>query len=87
MPNMNIKLTHTMAKYVEAEVSNGNYSSANEVIIDALRALKDARDVQKEELRLLRKEVQLGIEAAERGEFSDRTLDEMYQTALREAGY
>jgi antitoxin ParD1/3/4 len=87
MPTMNVSLTDEMAKYVEAEVASGDYVSASEVVRDALRTLKHAREMEEEELRILREEVRLGIEAADRGEFSDRTLDEIYQAALREAGY
>jgi len=37
---MNISLTPELEKFVESTVKNGNYSSASEVIIAALRLLK-----------------------------------------------
>jgi antitoxin ParD1/3/4 len=86
MPTMNVSLTEEMAKYVESEVARGDYVSASEVVRDALRVLKHSREMEEEELRLLRHEVRVGIEAAERGEFSDRTLDDIFNAVLRENG-
>ncbi len=60
--------------------------SASEVVRDALRVLKHEREMEAEELRILREEVQIGIDAADRGEFSERTLEDMFQAALRENG-
>lgn len=85
MPTMNVSLTEEMVKYVETEVASGDYVSASEVVRDALRLLKRSHEMEEEELRLLRQEVQAGIEAADRGEFSDLTLDEMFELALRES--
>lgn len=86
MPTMNVSLTEEMTKFVESEVAGGDYVSASEVVRDALRLLKHERELEAEELRVLREEVRVGIEAAGRGEFSERTLDDIFQAALRENG-
>lgn len=86
MPTMNVSLTDEMVKFVEKQIAGGDYVSASEVVRDALRVLKHDREMEAEELRILREEVQIGIDAADRGEFSERTLDEMFQAALRENG-
>jgi hypothetical protein len=44
----------------------------------------DRRD-ESEKLRLLRKEIALGLEAAEAGRFSDRSIAEIAQSVLDEA--
>jgi antitoxin ParD1/3/4 len=86
MPTMNVSLTEEMTKFVESEVTGGDYVSASEVVRDALRLLKHEREMENEELRILREEVRVGLEAAEHGEFSERTLDDIFQAALRENG-
>lgn len=86
MPTMNVSLTDEMVKFVETQVAGGDYVSASEVVRDALRVLKHEREMEAEELRILREEIQIGIDAADRGEFSERTLEDMFQAALRENG-
>ncbi|MGE0282139.1 MAG: type II toxin-antitoxin system ParD family antitoxin [Rhizobiaceae bacterium] len=86
MPTMNVSLTDEMVKFVEMQVAGGDYVSASEVVRDALRVLKHEREMEAEELRILREEIQIGIDAADRGEFSERTLEDMFQAALRENG-
>jgi len=83
---MNVSLTDEMVKFVEAQIAGGDYVSASEVVRDALRVLRHERQMEAEELRILREEVQIGIDAADRGEFSERTLEDMFQAALRENG-
>ena len=86
MPTMNVSLTDEMVKFVETQIAGGDYVSASEVVRDALRVLKHEREMEAEELRILREEIQIGIDAADRGEFSERTLEDMFQAALRENG-
>lgn len=84
MPTMNVSLTEDMVKFVEAEVSSGDYVSASEVVRDALRAFRHDKEVEEAKLRILREEVAKGIEAADRGEFSERSIDEILEEVLRE---
>jgi len=86
MPTMNVSLTDEMVKFVETQIAGGDYVSASEVVRDALRVLKHEREMEAEELRILREEIQIGIDAADRGEFSELTLEDMFQAALRENG-
>lgn len=83
MPTMNVSLTEQMTKFVESAVAGGDYVSASEVVRDALRLLKHERELEAEELRTLREEVERGLEQADRGEFSDRTIDEIAEEVLR----
>lgn len=84
MPTMNVSLTEEMVKFVEGEVSKGEYVSASEVVRDALRVLRHDRESREAELRLLRAEIQKGIDDEENGRFSDLSLEEMFEKALRE---
>jgi antitoxin ParD1/3/4 len=83
MPTMNVSLSSDLAEFVEGEVSGGDYVSASEVVRDALRALKRDRQVEQEKLRILREEVGRGIDAADRGEFSDRSIQDILKEVLR----
>lgn len=85
MPTMNVSLTEEMVKFVEGEVSRGEYVSASEVVRDALRVLRHERELREEELRMVREEVQKGIDDMEAGRFSDRTLEDIFEEARREA--
>ena len=77
MPTMNVSLTEEMVRFVEEEVSSGDYVSASEVVRDALRALKHDRDVEDVKLQLLREAVDIGLQEADAGKFSDRSIEEI----------
>ena len=83
MPTMNVSLTEEMVRFVEEEVSSGDYVSASEVVRDALRALKHDRDVEDVKLQLLREAVDIGLQEADEGKFSDRSIEEIGQDVLR----
>ena len=83
MPTMNVSLTEEMVRFVEEEVSSGDYVSASEVVRDALRALKHDRDVEDVKLQLLREAVDIGLQEADEGKFSDRSIEEIAQDVLR----
>ena len=84
MPTMNVSLTSEMVKFVEDEVASGDYVSASEVVRDALRALWHDRDVEDVKLQLLREAVDIGLQEADEGKFSDRSIEEIAQDVLRE---
>lgn len=82
MPTMNVSLTAEMVEFVENEVSNGDYVSASEVVRDALRVMRHEKELEAAKVRLLRAELDHGIEQAELGEFSERSVDEIVQSVL-----
>ena len=82
MPTMNVSLTSEMVKFVEDEVASGDYVSASEVVRDALRALRHDRDVEDVKLQLLREAVDIGLQEADEGKFSDRSIEEIAQDVL-----
>ncbi len=65
---MNVSLTPELEKLVNERVRSGMYSSASEVIREALRLLKEQEDVRQRRLEELRKEIGIGLEQAKRGE-------------------
>jgi antitoxin ParD1/3/4 len=86
MPTMNVNLTPEMAEYVSAELKSGDYASASELVREALRVLKRDREVEAEKLALLRAAIDAGIEDAEQGRFSDRSVSDIVKGVLNKAG-
>ncbi|MFM9956974.1 MAG: type II toxin-antitoxin system ParD family antitoxin [Phycisphaerales bacterium] len=67
---MNISLTPELEMLVAEKVKSGMYSTASEVVREALRLLQERDEFRKWKLEQLRKEVQIGLDQAERGEVS-----------------
>jgi antitoxin ParD1/3/4 len=65
---MNISLTPELEKLVNEKVQSGLYSSASEVIREALRLLQDRDQMKRHELEAVRSKIQRGIEQLGRGE-------------------
>jgi antitoxin ParD1/3/4 len=86
MPTLNVSLTDELAEYIEREVSGGDYVSASEVVRDALRAMRHDREKEEAKLRLLRAEIDKGLAAAERGEYSTRSMDDIVEAVLAGEG-
>lgn len=81
---MNILINEQNEELIKQKVESGHYSSPDEVMDTALRLL-DARD---KKLDALRKDVQLGLEQIERGEYveyKDETLDQLFDELEVEA--
>ena len=81
---MNVSLTSDMEKWVQGKVGSGLYTSASEVVREAIRALheKETRDHTK--LVSLRDAVQVGIASADQGQLSD--WDEQVSKEAKEMG-
>ena len=73
MPTMNVSLTTELAKFVEAEVQEGEYSSASEVVRDGLRLLLRDKAIRAEKLAILRQAIEVGVEDVRAGKVSSRT--------------
>lgn len=84
MPTMNVNLTPEMAEFVSDELDSGDYASASELVRDALRALRRDRDIEREKIEILRRKLDIGIEQAERREFSTRSVEEIAASVLSE---
>ena len=85
---MNVSLTRELEKLVNAKVQSGMYSSASEVVREALRLLKEQGELRQRRLEELRKEIAIGLEQANRGEvapLSVRELKHRLNKRLRQA--
>ena len=84
MPTMNVNLTPEMAEFVAQELAGGDYASASELVRDALRLLRRDRDLEAAKAEILKRQVELAIVQAERGDFSDRSITQIAESVLRE---
>ncbi|MDB5347197.1 MAG: hypothetical protein JWP89_5574 [Schlesneria sp.] len=64
--------------FIRDEVASGKYASADEAISEAVRLLRE-REI---ELSSLRREIQIGIDAIDRGELTEISTDEDRQRLL-----
>lgn len=78
-PAVNISLTPKLEKYVHAKVKTGTYTSASEVVREALRALA-VKDEKEQALAVFQAELDRRIDSLDRGEGVD---GERFFAALR----
>ena len=76
MPTRNVNLTETQDKFVAEQLKSGGYTNASEVVRAGLRLLEQQAQEDAAKLEALRRDVQEGIDAYERGEYV--TIDENY---------
>jgi antitoxin ParD1/3/4 len=70
---MNVSLTPEMERWVQQKVSSGFYTSASEVIREALRELFHRETLESKTLGNLRDALQTGCTAADQGELQEWT--------------
>jgi antitoxin ParD1/3/4 len=68
---MNVNLGPTFEKFVAQMLSTGLYQSQSEILREALRLLKEREEAKKLRLAELRREIAVGAEQADHGEFLD----------------
>lgn len=71
MPTRNISLTPEQDAFIEEAVKSGEYQNASEAVRDALRALQQRRREDALKLEALRQQIDAGIDALDRGEFTE----------------
>jgi antitoxin ParD1/3/4 len=69
MPTRNISLTPEQDAFIEEAVKSGEYQSASEAVRDALRALQQRRREDALKLEALRRQIDAGVAALEKGQF------------------
>ena len=84
MATMNVSLPIDMVEFVESAVAEGGYTSSSEVVRDALRLLQHDKALEQEKLAILRREINLGIDAAAAGRFSSKTARDIADEVRRE---
>jgi antitoxin ParD1/3/4 len=82
---MNITITEKeLEAFVNEKVQSGVYQSAEEMVVESLRLLKE----REEKTEALRKEILRGVEDIKQGRFTtyttDEELDELAESIMRE---
>ena len=80
MPTMNVSLSDEFVEFVESEIASGEYSTASEVVRDALRVLKRERAGREEKLVVLRRELAIGLEQVQAGRFSNKSVADIAES-------
>lgn len=62
---MNVSLTAELENYVKAKVATGMYSSASEVMREALRLMEERDAIQMMRLEALRQDINKGLDSLE----------------------
>jgi antitoxin ParD1/3/4 len=62
----------------------GGYISSSEVVRDALRLLQHDKALEREKLAILRREINLGLDAASAGRFSTQSVSDIADEVRRE---
>ena len=65
---MDVSLTPELERLIDEKVESGLYPSASEVVREALRLLEERDKVQALRFEEVRREIQIGIDQADRGE-------------------
>jgi antitoxin ParD1/3/4 len=71
MPTRNISLTAEQDAFIEKAVKSGEYQNASEAVRDALRVLRQRQREDALKLKALRAQIKAGVEALDRGEYTD----------------
>lgn len=65
---MNVSLTPELERRIAEKVESGLYTTASEVVREALRLLFEADEAREQRLARLRADIQLGLDQLDRGE-------------------
>ncbi len=84
MATMNVSLPQEMADFVNNEVASGGYSSSSEVIREALRLFRHEKDIEREKIEILRREINIGLDDAAAGRLSTRSARDIAEEVKRE---
>jgi antitoxin ParD1/3/4 len=88
---MTVSLTPELEAYIQEKIASGNYTSPQEVIWHALRLLREEDAARQMRFEELKREIQIGIDAADRGELVDgeqfmAELKQRYGEGLKQTG-
>ena len=68
---MQITLPPELEQFIKNQVASGKYASTDEVFLAGIKLLQERENLYQGRFEELRREIMVGVEAAERGEFLD----------------
>jgi antitoxin ParD1/3/4 len=75
--HMTLKVKPEIERILKEKVEIGQYESLEEAANEMIQAAYEQETMTEEDIEELRREVAIGIEQADRGEFSKLTIDEI----------
>ena len=84
MATLNVTLPADLIDFVQSEIANGSYASADEMVSEALLMLQRETELEEEKLAILRREIAEGLADAAAGRLSQLTIGEIADEVLRE---
>ncbi len=78
---MHISLTSQQEEWIQSLIESGHYASTSEVMRHAIRLLQEESEARRAKLGALREAVQKGAGEIERGEFSEKSVDDIIAEA------
>ena len=76
-PGMNISLNPELEELINRKIQSGDYHSATEVICEGLRLLKEQDELKRVRLEELKREINIGLAQANRGECTPLNIEEI----------
>jgi antitoxin ParD1/3/4 len=81
-----VTLPPELDAFIEERVASGRFATAGEVVREGLRLLEEREQQREAVLAELRKEIEIGVEQAKAGDFSDgRAFFEQLRQKIRSA--
>jgi antitoxin ParD1/3/4 len=79
---MPIKLSPDLEQYVSEKLSSGRYTCEDELIVEAIRVMRNVEKMLPSAQDDLRREIQLGLDDLDEGRVSEWNVDEMKERLL-----
>ena len=85
---MNVSLTPELETLVHEKVQSGLYTSASEVVREALRLLNDRDSIQQQRLAELKREIAVGLDDLKQGHSvpGEQVFEELRQRSQAQRG-
>jgi putative addiction module CopG family antidote len=72
---MTLPLPPNLQQFADRQIASGKYASVQEILLAGLQALAEQEQIYQGRFEELRREVLLGIEAADQGELVDASTE------------
>lgn len=82
---MDVSLTPELQRFISMKIDSGTYSSASEVVQEALKEMLSREESRQPELEATRSHVQAGLADLTEGRFVEGTGQDLYLRTIRAA--
>lgn len=81
---IHISLTPTLEEYVQSLLDTGLYGNVSEIVREALREKYQNSQSKAAKLAKLRELIQVGLDQVERGDFSTKSVEDIWNDVKKE---